>query len=88
MKNIVYLSNFRYGKVYPRLRNAVKWINSNQKSLAVKIKKEKWDMFDYPDYWDMPKKLSYRLTADEVDFLQEESYDFWATYCSEEDFFI
>ena len=31
------------------------------------------DHFDYPDYWNMPKKISYQLSPDKVDWIQDET---------------
>jgi hypothetical protein len=63
---IVKISQYKYGRVYPRLRKAADWINSHRRLIK---KTCKWG-FDYPDYWGMPKKISYNLSGDEVDFIQ------------------
>jgi hypothetical protein len=56
------------------------WLNRNKKRLIkarLALPQEfsnpyhNWP-FDYPDYWAMPRKISYRLNTDEVDWLQDE----------------
>jgi hypothetical protein len=74
--NIIKISEYPYGRIYPRLRKASKWINTHRKQ----IKKDcKWE-FDYPDYWNIPKKIANKLSCDEVDFLQEQTYDWTEKY--------
>lgn len=65
------ISDFPYGKITKTLRKATKWLNANRR----KLEKTKCQYsFDYPDYWNMPKILSHRLSGDEVDWLQAEVY--------------
>lgn len=63
------LIDYPYGRVTPRLRKAVKWLNDNKENISCKQQ----DYFDYPDYWGMPKRIANRLYGDEVDFLQAET---------------
>jgi len=56
--------DFIYGRVYKRLEKAVDYLNAN-------LKTDFGRPFDYPDYWGMPKSISWKLTSDEVDWLQE-----------------
>lgn len=59
------------------LTKAVAWLDKNKKSLKPQ------DIFDYPDYWGMPKSISNKLTGDEVDWLQAELH-LWTTYTIDE----
>lgn len=74
-KELTYISlrDYPYGKVTPRLKNAVKWLNDNKDNIS----RREQDIFDYPDYWGMPKRIANRLYSDEVDFLQEETFDWY-----------
>ncbi len=47
------------------LKKAVTWLNKNKS----RLKKERSDYFDFPNYWDMPKNISCRLNEPEVDWL-------------------
>ena len=73
MKRLVKISEYGYGKVNKRLKYAAEWLNkaSNQ----TKIKQEFCDYFDYPEYWEMPKDISRRLSSDEVDFIQDQTFE-------------
>lgn len=74
MKKIVKFSEYPYGRITKRLKNASQWINSHRRC----IKKNGFnDFFDYPEYWGMPRNISSTLSPDEVDFLQGQTYD-WA----------
>ena len=55
-------------KVY---QQAVSWLLKNKEAI------DKSEYFDYPDYWGMPKEISYQLSSDEVDAIQAVVYD-WA----------
>ena len=82
------ISDYPYGKVTKTLKAAVKYLNSNKNKIG-KLSKEEHkkfkaddtveyifiDFFDYPDYWNIPKKISSRLGGDEVDWIQSETYD-------------
>lgn len=35
------------------------------------------DCFNYPHYWGLPKSIAHQLDPDEVDFIQEETYEWW-----------
>jgi len=71
------LSNYAYGKVTKRLRNAVQWIHSNKSKIFKDILQENISQeFDFDDYWGMPKNICNQLSTDEVDFIQEEVGDF------------
>lgn len=72
-KKLVSASNFPYGKVSLTLLKAAKWINRNQN----RIKENEYDYFDYPSYWGLPSSITSKLTSDEVDFIQDETYN-WA----------
>lgn len=54
-------------------RLAISWINSNEESI-----RRKEEPFDYPDYWGMPEKISHELYPDEVDWIQENTYEWWS----------
>ena len=77
MKNIVNVSEYPYGKINKRMWDISKWMNKNQNKLKNDLAAEKIDMFDYPDYWGIPKKLTRHLDTDELDFLQEQLNDFY-----------
>lgn len=62
-------SEFPYGKVTKTLKKAVTWLNRNKRKLE---KSKNQDSFDFDDYWDMPRSISYKLGCDEVDWLQSE----------------
>jgi methyl coenzyme M reductase alpha subunit len=75
------INDYPYGKITKTLKNAVSWLNRNN----IRIIKEylhteeytthsdlDFYIFDFPDYCGMPKKISYRLNSDEVDWLQDE----------------
>jgi hypothetical protein len=66
------VSNFPYGRITKTLKKAVNWLNKNKRQLE---KTKCNGSFDYPYYWDMPKMISYRLSSDEVDWLQGEVYE-------------
>lgn len=74
------IKNYPYGKATKTLKNAVNWLNRNKSKLIKKQMEQPKEFthlyfnreFDYPDYWDMPKKISYRLNSDEVDWIQDE----------------
>ncbi len=63
-------SEFCYGKPSKTLKNAVSWLNKNKR----RLQKNEWE-FDFPDYWGMPKRISYRLSGDEVDWIQSEVWE-------------
>ena len=67
MATIPHLScdKYRYGKITKRLENAVQWINDHF------LDERRVNRFDFPDYWGMPKKISHKLSPDEVDYIQE-----------------
>lgn len=67
------IANYPYGKITKTLHKAVRWLNANKK----KIGKEQFDLFYHPKYWGMPKTISSRLSGDEVDWIQEETYDWY-----------
>lgn len=74
------VANYPYGKITKTLRNAITRLNANKK----KIGKEQFDYFEYPDYWDMPKMISSRLSSDDVDWIQDETYNWYhdASVCN------
>lgn len=65
------IKDYPYGKITKTLRKAVTWLNRNKK----KLMKSQFDYFDYPNYWDMPKMISSRLSSDQVDWIQSETCD-------------
>ena len=75
------IKNYPYGQPTKTLKKAVNWLNRNKHKIAKSLKehgKDAWlYSFDYPDYWNMPKIISSRLDGDEVDWLQEETHDWW-----------
>jgi hypothetical protein len=76
-ERIIHLRNFKYGRIYSRLRKAINWIHSHRRYIRTKYINDPdyTSEFEYPNYWDMPKKISHNLTSDEVDFIQEETYE-------------
>lgn len=56
------------GKMSIQLKNAIKWLKDNK----TKINTD--DVFDYPDYWGLPKSISNKLSSDEVDYIQNKTY--------------
>ena len=73
------ISEYPYGKPSKSLKNTVNWLNRNKRRL---IKEGYLCEFDYPDYWSdygLPRKLTYRLGGDEVDWLQSELGE-WKNY--------
>lgn len=72
--NNMKISEYPYGKVTKTLKKAVNWLNTNKK--LVKSKQKDCYEFDYPDYWGMPKSISYRLSSSEVDWIQSEAHTF------------
>jgi hypothetical protein len=76
------INDFPYGKITKTLRKATIWLNHNRKRLE---KSTCQYSFDYPNYWDMPKIISSRLSGDEVDWLQEEVYD-WNYLVTEDEY--
>ncbi len=67
------LTDYPYGKVTARLKKAVAWLRKNKK----KIRQTQRDHFDFPDYWGMPRSTSWKLSSDEVDWLQAETWDWY-----------
>jgi len=61
---------FPYGKVTKRLIRACDWLNDTYKGVWPK----EWE-FDYPEYWEMPKSIAFKLSSDEVDFIQDRVYN-------------
>jgi hypothetical protein len=75
------IKDYPYGKPSKSLVNAVIFLNRNKQKIIKRYKKEfpnnYWDYyFDYPDYFGLPKRISYRLSTDEVDWIQDETA-FW-----------
>nr|BDD46166.1 hypothetical protein 4 [bacterium] len=62
--------NYPYGKPSLIYLKAVKWLKENQRALLLKDY-----VFDYPDYWDMPIEISHKLDPDEVDWIQNVTYN-------------
>lgn len=72
------IKDFPYGTPTKTLRAAVTWLNRNKHRIIFNSKLGTCpydDFFDYPDYWNMPKKISGRLSGDDVDWIQEETYE-------------
>jgi hypothetical protein len=74
------IKDYQYGKPSKSLRNAVTFLNRNKHKIIDRYKKEYPDEYhfcylDYPDYFDIPKRISCRLGSDEVDWLQDETAD-------------
>ena len=67
------IRDFPYGKITKKLRKAVTWLNRNRKRIEENYCRE--FPFDYPIYWGMPKTVANKLTSDEVDWIQTETYD-------------
>jgi hypothetical protein len=66
--------DFPYGKITKTLRHAVTWLNRNRRRIEKKY--SRMHSFDFPNYWNMPKKFANRLTTDQVDWIQAET-DRW-----------
>ncbi len=64
---------------------ALQWINDNKIAISKRIKNRSFDMFDYPEYWGMPKSISNKLISDEVDFIQSNTWDFVNKFGGEND---
>lgn len=64
------IASYSYGNVTKTFRKAITWLNRRKKSFIIQP-----GYFDFPDYWGMPKSISSRLTGDQVDFLQEQTYN-------------
>lgn len=60
----VKISEYRYGNITKRLRDAAKWINSNNRL----IRSSEIEYF-------LPKKIYNKLSTDEADFLEEQTYE-------------
>jgi len=90
MKNIINVSEYPYGKITKTLRNACIWLNKNRKHIIeyhcqnMERGSGEFAYFDFPDYFDMPKKISSRLESDEVDFIQENMSEEFREQLSEE----
>lgn len=52
--------------------NAIKWLNKNQERVI-----KYYTCFDYPDYCGLPSSIAGRLYSDEVDYIQEETFDWF-----------
>ena len=61
-----------YEKKNTKLKKAMVWIQSHKRQIKIKFH----DFFDYPEYWGLPKSISNCLMPDEVDYIQEQTYDF------------
>lgn len=66
------IKDYQYGKITKQLRSAVTWLNRRKKQF-----KKYEDAFDYPDYWGMPKSISRYLTGDQVDFIQDNTWEWY-----------
>lgn len=54
-----------------RYTKAINWLFDEKNKQAVLYNLRVGSSFDYPDYFDLPKMISSKLTGDEVDLLQE-----------------
>jgi hypothetical protein len=54
-----------------RYSKALDWLFDEKNKQAVLYNLRVGSSFDYPDYFDLPKMISSKLTGDEVDLLQE-----------------
>lgn len=70
-------TRYPFGKVTKRLQNAKKWIYNNLDYCVEEGKKLIW--FDFPDYYGMPISISYKLSVDEVDYIQR-NIDIWIEF--------
>ena len=66
-------TEYRYGKITKRLRETVGYIVIHQD----KILKNYNTDFDYPEYWGIPKRLANGLSPDEVDWIQENTINWF-----------
>lgn len=77
-ERIIHLKNFD-GSISPLLRKAINWIHSHRRHIRKKyiedVNYKYISSFEFPYYWGMPKKISHNLNSDEVDFIQEETYE-------------
>lgn len=62
------INEYPYGLPRPDLHDAVEWLNNNMDDL-ISAGETQYE-FDFPCYWKMPKNISKRLSADEVDWIQ------------------
>ena len=66
-------SIFGLYKIEPFIE-ALIWINHNEKRI---MENDDLDVFDYPDYWGMPKEITCRLSPDHVDCIQAMTFSFF-----------
>jgi hypothetical protein len=67
-----FLEDYPWGDYSDVYVDAVYWIVENKDKLL------KFDYpFDYDDYWGMPEKFCNELSPDEVDWIQNCTYDWW-----------
>lgn len=59
-------TEFKKSFAHPNLLKACEWLDENRKQWV-----GKYYFFEFPEYCGLPKKISYKLMSDEVDFLQE-----------------
>lgn len=65
------ITQYTYGKASRVLQAAVAWLNQNKEL----IHRDEVDYFDSPNYWDMPRQIADKLSPEEVDFIEQETYD-------------
>ncbi len=64
-------TNSEYSVNIARYTKAVDWLFAPEnKDIVVKCLHQE-SQIDYPNYFEMPKNISYKLSSDEVDLLQE-----------------
>lgn len=81
-------SEYPYGKVTKSLKKAAAYLNKNYRKIIKNLLDSSENLtyddiahsFDYPDYLDMPKSISFRLNTDEVDWLQSEWFELVEKY--------
>lgn len=71
--NNAFSSGFSVNKL--RFKSVINWLLDplNESQILNSLKKGN---FDYPDYWNLPQKLSHKLSSDEVDLIQSYEDDF------------
>lgn len=67
------LRNYPYGRVHKRLERALNWLATNDYVATAEDAED--EIFDYPEYGGLPKRISNQLSGDEVDYIQSIQFD-------------
>lgn len=60
-------------------QKAIENLNDRKAEILEKIATQEYHVFDYPDYWGLPKAISSKLSSEEVDFIQYQT-EGWHSY--------